>query len=305
MPRKINLRQIEAFKAVIETGTISRAADLMNISQPGMSKIIAHLEIDTQLTLFDRSKGRLAPTEQGMRLYQEIEQIFAGVRQVENALEVIHREERGQLTIGVMPALSGDFVQRAVINFLELQPQVYCSVQSLGSQWIVDRIAARKLDIGLIDSGIEHPYLVTEPIMNHPLVCVMPVGHPLARKRCIQPEDLDGVPFLTPNPDISFGHGIQRMFEEHGVTPKSMVVSNSLPTMCGFVAGGLGVSLVHPLVVSGMENRLTVRRFEPEMQHHFVMCRSIDNRNGRLVDAFAELVRSIAGKVSLSMLHDS
>ena len=72
-----------------------------------MSKLIAHLEEDTGLKLFDRVKGRLAPTARGMRLYEEIDRIFDGIRQVENAIDTIRREEEGQLLIGVMPALSG------------------------------------------------------------------------------------------------------------------------------------------------------------------------------------------------------
>jgi DNA-binding transcriptional LysR family regulator len=69
--RQLNLRQVEAFKAVIEYGTVSRAAEMMNVSQPAMSKLIAHLEEDTGLRLFDRVKGRLVPTRRGMRLYEE------------------------------------------------------------------------------------------------------------------------------------------------------------------------------------------------------------------------------------------
>ena len=62
MRRRLTLRQVEAFKAVIESGTISSAADLLHVSQPAMSKLIAHFEADTGLKLFDRDKGRLAPT---------------------------------------------------------------------------------------------------------------------------------------------------------------------------------------------------------------------------------------------------
>jgi DNA-binding transcriptional LysR family regulator len=73
MPHQINLRQVEAFKAVIETGTISRAADILHLTQPAVSKLIAHLEMDTGLKLFDRhNKRRLAPTEQGMSLYEAV-----------------------------------------------------------------------------------------------------------------------------------------------------------------------------------------------------------------------------------------
>ena len=97
MPRRITLRQVEAFKAVIEHGTVSRAAEIMHVSQPAMSKLIAHLEEDTGLTLFDRLKGRLAPTQRGMRLYEEIDRIFAGLRQVENAIDTIRRDQQRRL----------------------------------------------------------------------------------------------------------------------------------------------------------------------------------------------------------------
>src|SRR5437868_1521109 len=137
MPRQINLRQIEAFKAVIENGTVSRAAELLNVSQPAMSKLIAHLEFDTGLKLFDRVKGRLAPTAHAMRLYDEVGRIFAGVRQVENAVDAIRREEQGRLAVGVMPALSGSFIQQATMGFLKHHSKVFCSVHSLTTQWIV------------------------------------------------------------------------------------------------------------------------------------------------------------------------
>src|SRR4051794_13727086 len=127
MRRRINLRQIEAFKAVIEHSTVSTAASVLNISQPAMSKLIAHLEADAELRLFERIKGRLAPTEQGMRLYEEIDRIFSGVQQVENAIDAIHRHSQGRLVIGVMPALSGSFVQQVVTAFLRVHPGTYCA----------------------------------------------------------------------------------------------------------------------------------------------------------------------------------
>src|SRR6185312_6541071 len=155
--RPINLRQIEAFKAVIENGTISRAALMLHISQPAMSKLIAHMEADTGLRLFDRLKGRVAPTEQAMRLYEEVDRIFAGVRQVANAVDAIRREAQGRLAVGVMPALAGSFIQRATSGFLQSHPNVFCLVQSLSSQWVVDRMVMKKLDFGVVSAGIDNP----------------------------------------------------------------------------------------------------------------------------------------------------
>jgi DNA-binding transcriptional LysR family regulator len=305
MPRRLTLRQVEAFKAVIESGSISGAAELVHISQPAMSKLIAHFEADTGLRLFDRLKGRLAPTEQAMRLHEEIERIFTGVRQVENAADAIRREEQGRLAIGVLAALAGHFIQRATADFLEDRPKVACSIQSLSSPWIVDSLIARKIDIGLISPLVDNPHVIREPLMEHPLVCIMPLDHPLTSKSHVEPQDLERLPFVAFHPDIHVSRLVEEMFEAYRVKTQIALVANAAATVCEFVAAGRGVSLVHPLLVSGLEHRLTVRRFEPEIPYSFQLCRSVDSRNALLIEAFAEELRTTAAQISRSLLSES
>lgn len=302
MTRRLNLRQVEAFKAVIEYGTVSRAAEMMNVSQPAMSKLIAHLEEDTALRLFDRVKGRLVATRRGMRLYEEIDRIFAGVRQVENAVEAIRRDEQSRLLIGVMPALSGSFIQEATSRFLARQPGVFCSVQSRSSQWIADALVTHKLDVGLIIAPVDNPYVAAEPMMGHPVVCILPLGHELAAKEVIVPADLAEVPFVSFDPESHTNRSISRVLESHGVTPEVVMVANVSPTLCEFVAAGVGVSLVHPLIVGGLRDRIAIRRFEPEFQLDFQLCRNRDSRNARLVDAFLASAREAAAEISRTIL---
>lgn len=109
-----SLRQLEGLVAVIETGTVSAAANVLRISQPAVSKLIRDLEADTQLALFERESGRLLPTRRGMRLYEEVSRVFGGVNQLARAVEGIKREERGQLVIGVISGLSGPFMGRVL-----------------------------------------------------------------------------------------------------------------------------------------------------------------------------------------------
>lgn len=302
MVRQLNLRQIEAFKAVIECGTVSRAAEVMNVSQPAMSKLIAHLEEDTGLSLFDRVKGRLVATRRGMRLYEEIERIFTGVRQVENAVEAIRRDEQSRLLIGVMPALSGSYIQQATTRFLARQPGVLCSVQSRSSQWIADGLVSHKLDVGLIVAPIDHPYIVAEPLLAHPVVCILPLNHPLAHKKVIRPADLAGVPFVSFDPESHTSRRVGQVLEAHGVTPEIAMIVNVSPTLCEFVAAGVGVSLVHPLIVGGLRDRLAIRRFKPDVQLDFQLCRIRDSRNARLVDAFLAGAREAAAEISRTIL---
>ena len=303
MPRQLNLRQIEAFKAVMEHGTVSRGAQMLNISQPAMSKLIAHLEADTGLKLFDRLKGRLAPTENALRLHDEVERIFAGVRQVESAIDAIRREEQGRLMMGVIPALAGSFIQRATTRFLDIRSNVFCSVQPLSSQWIVDRLVARTLDVGLITATIDNPYVVIEPLMEHPLVCIMPLDHPLADRARVNVGDLAGLSFISFNSDSHAGARVHDLLELYNVSVQVALVAGAAPTVCEFVAAGLGISLVHPLMAAGLEDRLAIRPFDPEVLYKFQIARSADSRNARLVDEFVQMLLGTANEVSASMLE--
>lgn len=297
MPRAINLRQIEVFKALIEHGTVSRAAEVLTISQPAASKLLMYLESDTGLNLFDRHKGRLTPTAQGLRLYEEIDRIFAGVRQVESAIAVIRREDRGQLVVGVIPALAGTFIQRVTMNFLKRNPSVYCSIQSLNSQWITESVLTRKLDVGLVSARIDNPYVITDPLLEQPLLCIMPIGHALERHKVIHPEHLNDIPFVSFNVASHTGQKIASTFEKYNVSANVVLTADVNPTVCQFVAAGLGISLVHPLFVAGVEELVVVRPFEPATPFDFLLCFARDARNAQLISEFVSEAKTMATRL--------
>lgn len=290
MRRRVNLRQIEVFKAVIEQGTVTSAAAVLNVSQPALSKALVQLEADSELRLFDRVKGRLAPTEQGMCLYGEIDRIFSGVQQVENAIDALHRQAQGRLVIGVMPALSGAFVRRVVTAFLQAHPSTFCSIEVRSSEWITESLVGRRLDVGLVSSRMQNPYVKSEQLMEHPVVCIMPVSHPLAARHVIVPADLAEFPFVSFDPETAIGRQIVAMFAAHGIYPKISLVTNVALTLCEFVASGAGVSLIHPLSVND-RRQVVVRPFEPQTVLGFQLSRARESRNARLVDDFATTAR--------------
>lgn len=302
MKRPLNLRQVEAFKAVVEAGTVSRAAEVLLVSQPAVSKLLAHLEADTGLQLFDRVRGRLAPSKQGMRFYEEVSRIFAGIRQVERAADVIRREEQGRLVVGVLPALSTSFIQRATAAFMRRRPRVYVSILGHSSQFIVDWLSTRQIDVGLISSRPENPYIETEPMMRHPLVCIMPRDHPLTARRVVVPADLHGTRFISFAPLSPTRRPIEALLEGHGVQPDTVLDATTAPAVSAFVADGLGVSLVHPVFAAGVRDRIAMRPFEPEIPFEFQLCRTRDSRNADLVEAFVAEARATAAAMARELL---
>lgn len=293
MARPITLRQIEIFKALIEHGTVSRAAEILNISQPSASKALTHFESDTQLRLFERHKGRLVPTPDAIRLYAEIDRIFAGVRQVENAIATLRRDDHGQLSVGVLPALADAFIERVTTAFRVRHPDLFFSFRCSGSRWIVEHVLRRELDVGLISSQIDNPSLAAEPLLEHPLVCVMPIGHPLADCEVVRPDDVDGMPFVALNADVYTGHKAAKIFEQYHVNPRIVLTTATSHTVRQFVAAGYGISLLHPLFIVGVEDRVIARRFEPETPTNLQLCFARDTRKEDLINEFAVEAKAV------------
>jgi DNA-binding transcriptional LysR family regulator len=304
MARALNLRQIEAFKAIIETGTVSRAADVLRVSQPAASKLLAHLELDTGLRLFERRHGRLVATEQGLRLYEEVERIFSGVQQIERAVDSIRREKAGRLSIGLMPALTGPFAQRVTAAFLAKRPHVFTSLATHSSRIVMERVATRQVDIGLVSATANTLPIVTEPLLAGALVCILPRGHRLAARPVLTPADLAEEPFISFDAEAQTQAQINAVFQGFGLKP-NMVMEATTATMVGeFVAAGMGVSVIHPLLAEPVRNRVAVRPFEPRTLFEFSICRVQDSRRSALTEEFVREVRLEAQRFQREMEGD-
>lgn len=290
---------------MIEFGTVNRAAEALFISQPAVSKLLSKLEEDTGLKLFERVKGKLAPTPHGMRLYEEIDRIFVGLHQLEGAVDSIRRDERRQLRIGTMPALSGSFVRRVTMEFFKTHPGVQVSIHSRSSQFLADWLVARQIDVALVSNSVENPYLDREPILSSPLFCALPPNHVLAKQRVIRTRDLNDVPFVTFEMGSLTDKLVKWVFNAAGAHLNPILNAVTAPTVCEFVAAGLGVSLVHPLFAEWVGKRIVLRRFEPELISTFQLCRVRATRNESLVEAYMGAARRVAQQVSDESFHGS
>jgi DNA-binding transcriptional LysR family regulator len=298
MRRQINLRQIDAFKAVIEQGTVSAAADALFVSQPAISKLLANLEDDCELKLFDRVRGKLVPTKHGIRLYTEIDRVFAGLRQVEHAVESIHRDDRKRLTVGVLQALSGSFINRVVKNFLKLHPEVLITIHTRDSQFIAEWLSTQQIDVALISSIVDNPYIERDTLVEHRLMCILPLDHHLCAKATIDIQDLQDEAFVTFVESTPTRKRIEQLFEQHGVTPRTVFQASTAPTVCEAVAAGIGISLIHPLFADSVRDRVAHRSFTPKTLFSFQLCRNRSSHNVQLVDDFLREARRVSEETS-------
>lgn len=297
MSRVPNLRQIEALKAIVECGTVSRAAEVLNISQPAVSKLISHLELDTGLQLFDRVRGRLIPSRHGMRLYHEVDRVFVGIKQIGRAVELIKREELGQISVGVMPALSGLLISQTNKRFLEIHSATYISVVIRSSQFIVDWLLSKQVDVGIINRNTDNTYIECAPMRSGNFVCITPKSHPLSAKNEITPYDIDGMPFIALTADNRVRQKIEMALEGSRVRLNYIMDVTLAPSVCEMVAEGLGISIVDPLFAYGQRDRLAIRPFLPKITSDLSLCWLRGTQNQQIVDAYVEAARATVKEI--------
>ncbi|OHV76953.1 LysR substrate-binding domain-containing protein [Rhizobium sp. LCM 4573] len=261
----MNIRQLEAFHATIEAGSVTLAGEKLGISQPAVSKLLRSFSEACGFQLFTRSGGRLVPTLEARMLAVEVERMFSGTKRIARLAEAVRNREWGEVTIAAPPALATRYLSQALSPFLKEQPDIHFTLQSRTSPRIGELVAAGQIDIGLSVLPFDHPNVSSQVIMRFSMVCILPVSHPLAKRQVIEIDDLRNVPFISLARDDCSLMTIDRAFQLKGVQKRNRIEVPLSETACSLVANGVGISIVPPFVgLDYAEDRLVRRALLPE-----------------------------------------
>ena len=179
----MNLRQLEAFRATMRTGSITGAADVLHISQPSVSRLIADLERSLGFPLFRKSGRGIVSTVEARRFHQAIESMFIGIDRLGDLADTLRSTAGGAVSLGLIPAFSHIVVPDVIGDFCRELPEVRIMMAIRNTPAIVDAVRTRQFDLGIV--GRSPPYEGVE-LLHHasvPYVCLVPSGHRLARRR--------------------------------------------------------------------------------------------------------------------------
>ena len=206
----MDTRQLAAFCAVVERRSFSQAAERLGVTQPAVSLQVRALEKRLGTQLLDRSGRRVEPTEAGLRLYRGAQRLLALEEQVvaEVALEGT-QELSGAFEIGASTGPGGIVVAQLLCEFAELHPALRVTLWVFDTQTIVERVAARELELGVVGAARRHRGVAFEPFFRDPVVLVCPPGHRFAGKT-IELEALQGGNLIA----MQEGAGVRQLLED-------------------------------------------------------------------------------------------
>lgn len=243
----MNLRQIEVFRAVMLAGSVTDAARLLHVSQPGVSRMLAHIELQLGLRLFERIKGKLQPTPQAQILYDQVEQVYRGVRRIEDCARELKTGGGLSLRVLCSPSLALELVPQAVAETAQRFPHAMISMETQLVREMVGQLAAGQADVAISSLPVDHALLESTPLGEWTLSCVFPAGHAFAARRSVGPRDILKERLIAFSPDTPQGRVIAQWCEETGLQPASRIEVRSGLTACALAACGAGVAVVDHL----------------------------------------------------------
>ncbi len=285
----MKLNEIEAFDAVMRTGSTMRAADLLGISQPAISRAIARLASSTRLALFKTVRGRLVPTPEAELFHGEVRAAFAGLDQLKSKAAAIRAFGSGTVKVACFPALGLSFMPKVVRRFRDVEPHATVTLNILGSAATRDQVAEGRYDFGLCADEVDTTHVTSQNFMTPHAVCVMQKGHPLSRLASIGPKDLADHPFIALSPEDTVQRRLLRLCAEVDVGLKIVVETQYSETVCNLALEGVGVGIANAISVkaSGFEQRgITVRPFEPTLSFRALLLTHPTRIRSALADRF-------------------
>lgn len=296
----LNHRQLSIFRAIMLQGSLSRAAEATQSSQPTLSRELARLEYLLGFGLFDRVRGRLRPTARALALMQEVERSFVGLEQIAARAQELRTLSTGRLRVACLPALAHALLPRVLQQFQKQLPQASVSVVPLESPWLEQALSEQRFDVGLSEISEPPSGVALQPLLQVNEVAVLPAGHRLCKKAVLTPEDFANERFVSLADGDPYRQAIDALFAQAGVERACLLDTANAAAVCAMVQQGLGVAIVNPLTAAACASaQLVVRPLAVAIPFRVSVLLPEVAAPHPLRDALVQALREVAGKLEL------
>ncbi len=286
----LQFRQIQAFYAVMTTGTVTQAANQLGISQPGVSNLIANFEHYIGFKLFTRIRGRLHPTPEAQRLFNSSEGVIEGFDMITRRASAIRHLQTGKLIVAGLPEMSLEFLPVLITQFLTQKPNVNISFQTRASTKIQEMVSDHLIEIGITEGPVAHDNLKIRQF-SYPCYCVVPNNHHLTKKNIITPEDLHEQPLITLGPYHMTYHRLREAFTKRNCVWNDRCQTRLFSSALVFAREGQGIALVDPFTITSQSlKKVVVKPFKPTVSYDLITITAKDRPLSLLGESFVSFI---------------
>ncbi|WP_343565795.1 LysR family transcriptional regulator [Sphingobacterium sp.] len=255
MNYQIELRHLLYFKVLAEELHFRKAAERLFIAQPGLSRQIKQLEENYHVTLFERNKRNVSLTEAGSYLFDEVNELFRHLDQIETHLQSLANGKISTLKLGFIGSAVQTILPQLLVTLKQKQPDIELSLHELANETQLDLIQKKELDFGFVRLTETPIGLHSLPIHTEHFSLVLPNDHPLLIQKKPDLYQLKNESFIlfSKNYSHSYYDLVMSIFQDHQFTPKVTLRTVNALTIFNMVAQGLGVAIVPASLKNGYQ----------------------------------------------------
>ncbi len=297
----IELKRLNAFVTVVEAGSITRAAELLFIQQPPLTRLLQGLEQEFGVPLLQRLPRGVIPTEAGEVLLQEARAVLARAAQLSAAMHRAAQGEQGRVRIGfTSSAALHTFVPALLRRYREIYPAVSTQLEESGSGELLASVVAGELDVAFVRMRVKDmPELEMEKVLEEPMWVAVPAGHKLASRTCARPlklEELSNEPFVLYRRRAGQGlyDAILAAYVRAGFSPHIVQEAPRLTSCLSLVGAGLGISIVPESMTRLGGDGVVFLPLDAatQLSAPLYLARREDSHSSAIINTFCALVKS-------------
>ncbi len=259
----LTLRQIEVIRAIMVTGTVGGAARLLNVSSPGISRVMKHAESVLGMKLFSRKGGRYMPTREAHDIFAQINGVYEKVEDLGFVISRLKRGAGSELRIGSVPSISAVMVPRAIAEIQRKLPNLIVEIDVLKIEEAIDYLLLGKGEAVAMSYKLDHPLLTFEALATGRLKCIVPVGHALAKRQQISAREIVKHPLIGIDPNDPYGRIMAGIFNKNTLAYDLKIRARFGSTVCALVTNSLGIGVIDEFTLAG-DNWPGIRALEIE-----------------------------------------
>lgn len=240
----MRLRHIEVFHAVYTSGSITGAAKLLNVSQPSISKVLAHAEQQLGFTLFERHKGRIVPTREADRLIENVNDVYRNINELRRVSKNLGSAETGMIRIAMTPALGIDVIPAAIASYLAQHPDTMFEIETLHQHQVVRALREMRVDFGIVFSPPATTGIRIDHLASAQFVVIANRSVNFGSQTTLKLDDLAGFDFVNLNARSPLGQILATRIESSDVQLRTVANVETYQMAKALVAHGAGVTLI-------------------------------------------------------------
>jgi DNA-binding transcriptional LysR family regulator len=296
----LDVRRLQVLKAVVDAGSITRAAKLVGCTPSAISQSLAALEREAKTALFERVGRGIRPTQAGVLLAEHAQAVMTQVEQAEAALDALRAGQAGRLRLAAFATAGATLVPRALARFKDANPGVELDLTMAETREAIRALRLRHIDLAIVGEHREvtdDGDLVYTHLLDDPYRIVLPATHPAATNRVIRLKELSEAAWIsTASARCNCLQTVTTACARAGFTPRFALEADEFTTTIGFVAAGLGVAMVPSLALSSVPETVCVCHIRGDEPKRYVYSVTrVPSSEDSMVHAMQEVLRLSAG----------